>query len=622
MNRIAKNTARVLTVLLTITLLAGLAAAQDNGRYGETRFNELPATGVAEHELWVGSWWAYTGDGIALRHKRTDAQFREQCQAVTAEMSPQEVIDANATFCLSTAEKIDYLMGRIGDIEWDAINDYQDVAQGDLGDLQEERRDLVTRLNRWIGENEGEDWRETEDGERYLAIEDEIQAAEDSLPEIDVDTATEFERIEHGRGVPGVGGWWGHCNAWAAASTHADEPRYETEVTVDGRTVTFTPGEVKALLTEAYMEIRSSFQGSRHNGSENEGLTYDDVTPAGFHVFFGTQLGQRQRGFVIDRYTGDQVWNQSTLAYRWNAEAAYTTDENGAPVAETVELTHTDYNRFNGNAELRELGETEVYPVSVTATIYWMTDGLPHEADTLEGVWSLSDLDVGQWPVSDFAGRDLWENQVHSRNLTYTLWLDKPMDDDSARIIGDGQWNHASEGSNQAHPDFLWQFQAQTPSSRNYENPFIEFETLVTTQILPGSLVEPADPDAPVEEPTDPTTVTAAADDTPIEIPDNDATGVSSTITVAEQGTLAGGSLTLDITHTWRGDLSVQVNHGDASVELHSRGGGSADNLQQTFDLAELAGAPVGGDYVLVVSDNAGQDLGTLNSWSVELQYQ
>ena len=73
-----------------------------------------------------------------------------------------------------------------------------------------------------------------------------------------------------------------------------------------------------------------------------------------------------------------------------------------------------------------------------------MTDGVPHEAPTMEGVWSLSDLEVSEWSVTDSAGRELWGSHVHSRQLTYTLWLDHPMEEAKARIIGDGQWNHAN----------------------------------------------------------------------------------------------------------------------------------------------------------------------------------
>ena len=618
LRKITKNTLTGLTVAAMVATL-GTASAQDNGHYGTVQIGQLATHGVSNHALWVGSWWAYTGDGIAKRHKvGASGDFADECGTATTDATPQALIDAGQTFCLSPSEKIDFLMGRIGNIDWEAIDQYQEIAQGDLGDLQEERRDLVTKLNAWIGENPGEDWRETEDGIRYLEVNTEIEEAENSFPEIDVDTATEFERIEHGNGVPGVGGWWGHCNAWAAASTVIDEPLYRSTIEHNGRTVDFTPGDVKALITEGFMEIRSDFFGSRHNGDDNEGVTYDDVTPAGFHIYFASQLGERGRAFVIDRYTGDQVWNQSVLGYRTNIEAAYTTSEDGTAVAETVNVSHTAYNRFDGKANVQELGEQEVYPVSVTTTIYWMTDGLPHEAETRDDILAFNDMEVDQWPTDDWSLRTMFDDQVHTRTLTYTLWLDKPFDDENAAIIGDGAWTHAQADSNHNHPDFLWSYQANTNSRRDYENPHLEYDTLVEGLIHPASLVAPTT-DGGDGGTTESRTLTVAYDGDAIAIPDNDDTGVTSTLNVADDAKTISGTVTVDITHTWRGDLKVWIEHADETIVLHDLAGGSADDLSQTYDLTDFAGTVSTGDYVLGVSDNADLDEGSLNSWSLEL---
>jgi subtilisin-like proprotein convertase family protein len=60
-------------------------------------------------------------------------------------------------------------------------------------------------------------------------------------------------------------------------------------------------------------------------------------------------------------------------------------------------------------------------------------------------------------------------------------------------------------------------------------------------------------------------------------------------------------------------------------IALHSRSGGSADNLQKTFnlsttpELANLLGAGAQGDWTLTVIDSARIDTGALNSWKLEL---
>lgn len=597
-----------------ITCALAAPAVADNGMYGETRINELPNKGKSANALWVGSWWAYKKNGIAYRHKLNDPEYRAQCEGITAEMPPKDVVEAGKTFCLSAPEKIDYLKDRLPDNEaWEAIKTYQDTTQEEISPKQEELQDLVPLLNKWIRDNPGEDWRDTDDGKRYLELSEEVDELKADLPEVDTSSATGWEHIEHGLGVAGVGGWWGHCNAWAAASTDTEEPRYDAEVTVDGKTVTFTPGEVKALITEAYMEIRSSFFGSRHGGKDNEGVSYDDVSPAGFHIFFGTQLGNRSKSFIIDRYTGDQVWNQSMRSYVWHLNPLYETDEDGNAVAETVEVKRTDYNRWSGDAEVKELGEREVYPVQVEAVIHWMTDGLPHEAETVDNIL------VDEYPENHSDLRRLWGHQVEMRHLTYTLWLDKPLEDESARIIGDGEWNHSTAGSNQNHPDFMWQYQSQVGSQRNYENPHIEYATLVQPIIHPASLVNP---EQPMPDPTENGAETLESGNVAIEIPDNDRTGIEHTLTTtAASGVITGASLEIDLTHTWRGDLRAVLEHDGESYTLHDRTGGSRDDLKRTFDLPMLRGVAAVGDYTLRVTDHARRDLGTLNSWKLDLEW-
>jgi C1A family cysteine protease len=103
-------------------------------------------------------------------------------------------------------------------------------------------------------------------------------------------------------------------------------------------------------------------------------------------------------------------------------------------------------------------------------------------------------------------------------------------------------------------------------------------------------------------------------------IPDNDPAGISSTISAPDHGTLQSVSVTVDISHTWRGDLTLALVHGSKTVTLLTNDGGSADDVKQTFT-ADFTGADSSGDWTLTVVDGAAQDVGTLNSWSVTLTY-
>lgn len=108
--------------------------------------------------------------------------------------------------------------------------------------------------------------------------------------------------------------------------------------------------------------------------------------------------------------------------------------------------------------------------------------------------------------------------------------------------------------------------------------------------------------------------------DTPVAIPDNSPAGITSTISVPDNGTVFSASVDLNITHTWRGDLIVKLTS-PAGTEhtLHNRTGGSADDLIGNFPVNSFSGEQMNGDWVLFVSDNASLDTGTLNSWSLNL---
>lgn len=101
-------------------------------------------------------------------------------------------------------------------------------------------------------------------------------------------------------------------------------------------------------------------------------------------------------------------------------------------------------------------------------------------------------------------------------------------------------------------------------------------------------------------------------------IPDNSTTGVSSTIDVTDAGTIADVKVTTDITHSWRGDLKVTLTHGSQSKVIFNRTGGSADDLKQTFSVADFTG-PLAGAWTLKVEDSARLDTGTLNGWTLEV---
>lgn len=105
-----------------------------------------------------------------------------------------------------------------------------------------------------------------------------------------------------------------------------------------------------------------------------------------------------------------------------------------------------------------------------------------------------------------------------------------------------------------------------------------------------------------------------------VAIPDNDSEGAVSTFTVEGAGTISAMTLTVDITHTYRGDLSISLVHPDGTrSELQSNSSDGQDDIQASYVVADFVGKDAAGEYQLIVADHAAIDTGTLNSATVEL---
>jgi parallel beta-helix repeat protein len=120
----------------------------------------------------------------------------------------------------------------------------------------------------------------------------------------------------------------------------------------------------------------------------------------------------------------------------------------------------------------------------------------------------------------------------------------------------------------------------------------------------------------------------------------------SSTLTVGDETLIEDLDVTLDITHTFDGDLQITLFHPDGtSVPLALNRGGSGNHFTNTiFDdeaataiffgvppfagsfrpeqpLSAFDGKPGTGTWRLEIRDTAGGDSGTLNSWSIRYQH-
>lgn len=126
-----------------------------------------------------------------------------------------------------------------------------------------------------------------------------------------------------------------------------------------------------------------------------------------------------------------------------------------------------------------------------------------------------------------------------------------------------------------------------------------------------------ARPGAQTAAAAEPVVITATA--TP-ELAVKDNSTVTSTISIDKDVTLDSLKFTVDLPHTYRGDLvATLTSPSGKTVTLLNREGGSADDYKGTFDISGFAGEKTKGDWKLTVSDKARLDEGTLKSWGMEI---
>ncbi|GAF99003.1 unnamed protein product, partial [marine sediment metagenome] len=139
-------------------------------------------------------------------------------------------------------------------------------------------------------------------------------------------------------------------------------------------------------------------------------------------------------------------------------------------------------------------------------------------------------------------------------------------------------------------------------------------------------------------------TTTFASTDTPVSIPDRST--ILSTLEILDDSTILDLNVQLSISHTRVADLEVHLTSpAGTRVELFSEVGGVGNDFQGTIlddeagsvitsvaapfngtfrpqgDLSEFDGESTAGTWQLEVRDNRRKQLGTLNSWSIIVEY-
>ena len=115
-----------------------------------------------------------------------------------------------------------------------------------------------------------------------------------------------------------------------------------------------------------------------------------------------------------------------------------------------------------------------------------------------------------------------------------------------------------------------------------------------------------------------------------VAIPDFNPTGATSTISISDAAVIGNLEVGVNITHTFRGDLALDLlSPAGTAVRLHTIKNDPAANIITTYDsltvpegpgvMSDFDGESLAGDWKLRATDAGPIDLGTINSWNVQV---
>ena len=118
---------------------------------------------------------------------------------------------------------------------------------------------------------------------------------------------------------------------------------------------------------------------------------------------------------------------------------------------------------------------------------------------------------------------------------------------------------------------------------------------------------------------------------------------VNTVVSVPPGGTIADVTIEVDVTHTWIGDLSIDVEHGGTTVSLYDQGCGNVDDMSLQFSdagaaivcaastsgaatlpvqpLSAFDGMDPGGNWTFSFQDNAAADTGSATQVCVQIAF-
>ncbi len=597
------------------------------------KFDEMPLEGATNVTPWTDTYWPYYQDGINVRWQKN---------------VPMD--EASGWSGLSPAEKYD-----IAFKNWTPDANFLELKPFDTDDCTFDA-DYYASLGPVAS------WTHTNKGLGRMT--DGVDGDRDGVADADECAQTN----DNGKkDFDGAETWWGICHAWAPAALMEDEPL--APVTRNG--VTFEVSDLKAYLTQQWDRTNAYLVGGRCNENElerddNGRIIRDecrDLNAGSWHVLVTNFIGVNKKGMVIERTTNYEVWNQPLFGYKITEQEEISLQEahellkikeestgNGVFVQGVEEeskeaqailafVNEADFTTLDDDARMDKRAATNI--------VEWRNgaDGVLGTSD--DNLFeTLAELDEVKYVGSRTFGRALgyalsngystdtyiynadaerfvqvsmttdWITEQHpSKDRSDTI-IDRYTNHDyydyileldvDGNIIG-GEWIGASIEN---HPDFVW-----LPVRTMGGNPHID--TDLVRDLIKESREKVLGPAVMGDD-------FSASSTTEVAIPDNNADGATSTIEISDVGTVKAIKLNLELRHTYRGDLSIELRHGGISITVFNgieEPNGSDDDVMldgKTIDGFE--GSNLSGDWELFVVDGAGADVGRIVEWSLDFK--
>jgi len=102
-------------------------------------------------------------------------------------------------------------------------------------------------------------------------------------------------------------------------------------------------------------------------------------------------------------------------------------------------------------------------------------------------------------------------------------------------------------------------------------------------------------------------------------IPDNSVTGITSSISVTDTGTVKSVRVAVDVEHPYRGDVTITLEKDGVVAAVVEADGDDGDNIVAEFPLTAFNGKQWKGSWKLRVADTARGDTGKWKSWKLTL---